>query len=228
MADTDEDNSDEISRLCEALRCVAKTTIVFCSLPDLGGISLDELALYYPVGAGAKEIKEIFRIGGATPDNNPWERAGGKNIIDYILPGCDVRQKAGCEVVQNNPSLSSGSSIATALAAGLAALLIHIVRMAAIKTYAQGKENSQEAHLVTLVSLDPFKSPDMMRATLDKMANKENGRMYVHVWSMFSHRSGEFESAENDPDAGATRWRVMAEMAREIVPAKYESERRRL
>ncbi len=100
--------------------------------------------------------------------------------------------------------------------------------MAAIHTYLQGKEDSKEAHLITLALLDPIKSPDVMRATLDKMANKEAGKMYVHVWSFFSHRSAELEAAENDPDAEAARWRVMAELASEIVPSKHESERRRL
>lgn len=125
----DEDNSADIARIKNALRqATMDRKLVFCSAPDTGEISSDELSSYFPVGSG---IQELFRIGAAKADNTPWPQAGGRNIVDYVLPGHDVAEKKGDEVLQNGKSLKSGSSIATALAAGLAALMIHVVRMAA-------------------------------------------------------------------------------------------------
>ncbi len=216
VTDAGKDNSADIRRLREALHRVAEKRLVFCSPPDVGDISVDELASYYPVGAGVKDTKKIFRIGAATPDNNTWDPVGGQHIVDYILPGESVREKTGCDVVQNDQSLNSGSSIATALAAGLAALLIHIVRMAAIHTYVENKEDPRGKHLKDLASL---KSPDVMRATLNKMANKESGKMYLHVWSWFNERSAALESAADLPDTEAEekRWTIIADLAHEIL-----------
>ncbi|KAK4241524.1 hypothetical protein C8A03DRAFT_30246 [Achaetomium macrosporum] len=211
-----EDNSD-IHRLCIALDQVVRDKLVFCSSPDVGNISFEELATYHPVGS---EVEEIFRIGAATADNSRWKPSGGKRIVDYIFPGHGVREAKGCEVFQENTPLKPGSWIATGLAAGLAALLIHIVRMAAIHTYLQGKENSREANLTTLASLETVKSFEAMRRTFDIMANKAAGKSYVHVWGYFDQTCLEFEAADNEPDAEAEKWRIILELARDIVPRR--------
>jgi malate synthase len=197
---------------------VIRDKLVFCSSPDMGNISPYQLATYHPVGS---EVEGIFRIGAAMADNSRWKPSGGKRIVDYILPGHGVREAKGCEVFPGtNEPLKPGSWIATPLAAGLAALLIHIVRMAAIHTYLQGKERSQEANLTTLESLETIKSFDAMRRTFDMMANKASGKSYVHVWGYFNQTCLDLEAADTAPDGEAEKWRIILELARDLVPRR--------
>ncbi|KAK3309898.1 uncharacterized protein B0T15DRAFT_17432 [Chaetomium strumarium] len=210
------DNSDT-RRLDDALREVVRDKLVFCASPDVGNISLYQLATYHPVGS---EVEELFRIGAAMADNSRWKPSGGKRIVDYILPGHGVREVKGCEVFPGNEPLEPGSWIATPLAAGLAALLIHIVRMAAIHTYLQGKERSREANRPTLESLEIIKSFDAMRRTFDMMANKAGGKSYVHVWGYFHQSCLDFEAADNALDGEGEKWRIILELARDLVPRR--------
>ncbi|KAI1109570.1 hypothetical protein F5Y14DRAFT_444621 [Nemania sp. NC0429] len=211
----DEDNSADITRIKNALRrATTDKKLVFCSAPDIGDISPDELSSYFPVGSG---IHELFRIGAAKADNTPWPQAGGRNIVDYVLPGHDVAEKKGDEVIQNDKSLKSGSSIATALAAGLAALMIHVVRMAAIRTYELKRENEIEANLIKLAALRTIKSPATMRKTFDSMTTD---KMYVHVWGNFYRKGNELKAADDADDPKAEKWRIVAELARDIVSSQ--------
>ncbi|TGJ87155.1 hypothetical protein E0Z10_g1618 [Xylaria hypoxylon] len=194
----EEDNTADITRIKNALReATAKKKLVFCSAPDTGDISPDELSSYFPVGSG---IQELFRIGAAKADNTPWPQL-----------------VKGDEVIQNNKSLKSGSSIATALAAGLAALMIHVVRMAAIRTYELKKENEIEANLIKLISLKTIKSPGTMRKTFDSMTTD---KMYVHVWGNFYRKGNELKAADDAEDSKAEKWRIIAELARDIVSSQ--------
>ncbi|KAI1125165.1 hypothetical protein F5Y10DRAFT_13996 [Nemania abortiva] len=211
----DEDNSADINRIKNALRrATTEKKLVFCSAPDVGDVSPDELSSYFPVGSG---IQELFRIGAAKADNTPWPQAGGRNIVDYVLPGHDVAEKKGDEVFQNDKSLKSGSSIATALAAGLAALMIHVVRMAAIRTYELKRENEIEANLIKLAALKTIKSPVTMRKTFDSMTTD---KMYVHVWGNFYRKGNELKAADDADDPKAEKWRIIAELARDIVSSQ--------
>ncbi|GAP87881.1 putative microbial serine proteinase [Rosellinia necatrix] len=211
----DEDNTKDIARIKAALRqATTNNKLVFCSAPDTGDMSLDELSSYFPVGSG---VPGLFRIGAAKADNTPWPQAGGRDIVDYVLPGHDVREKEGHEVIQNDTSLKSGSSIATALAAGFAALMIHVVRMAAIRTYELGNQTSKEANIIKLNSLKTIKSPATMRKTFDSMtANKT----YVHVWGDFYRKGLELKAADDRDDPEAEKWRIIGELARDIVSSK--------
>ncbi|KAI0437606.1 hypothetical protein F4803DRAFT_565896 [Xylaria telfairii] len=211
---SDENNSSDITRIRNALhRATTNEKLVFCSAPDRGDISLNELSSYLPIGSG---IPGLFRIGAAKADNTPWPQAGGRKIVDYVLPGHHVTEKEGDEVFQKNKSLKSGSSIATALAAGLAALMIHIVRMAAIRTYELKRENDVEAMLIKVDELKMIKSSATMRKVFDSMTMDKT---FVHVWSKFHQRGNELKAAE-EADDKAEKWRIIAELARDIVSSQ--------
>jgi len=53
-------------------------------------MSPGELDSYFPIGSG---VKDIFRIGAVNADNTPWLQTGGRSIVDYILPGHEVRMR---------------------------------------------------------------------------------------------------------------------------------------
>ncbi|KAH0537653.1 hypothetical protein FGG08_005566 [Glutinoglossum americanum] len=88
-----------------------KEKIVFCSLHDNEGA--ERIENYYPVG-----IPEVFKIGSATRTGNQAEsNSTDWDIAEFILPGHEVLDGG------TNTKIN-GSSIATALASGLAALII--------------------------------------------------------------------------------------------------------
>ncbi|KAI1288067.1 hypothetical protein F5Y03DRAFT_401844 [Xylaria venustula] len=214
----DENNSADIARIEAALRQATRAKrLVFCSAPDTGDISPEELTSYFPVGCG---IKELFRIGAAKADNTPWPQAGGRTIVDYILPGHNVTEKEGDQVNQNDKSLKTGSSIATALAAGLAALIIHVVRMAVMRTYELKQEKSPDGGWITLTELEEVRSHTTMRKVFDNMATD---KMYVHVWAYFYNNGRKFKEADRIEDAvdaddsKREKWSIVTKLARDIL-----------
>ena len=126
------DNTAEIGRLEDAMELARKNgALLFCSAPDEGNISgLDD---YYPVGS-VKLSPQIFKIGAATSFNKEADRTGKATQLDFILPGHEVEVK-GDDKITVDDSLKSGSSVATALAAGLTAMVIQCVRLGTIESY---------------------------------------------------------------------------------------------
>ncbi|KAK0636152.1 hypothetical protein B0T17DRAFT_69929 [Bombardia bombarda] len=216
-----ENNLRDIFRLENALRLAVKDKLVFCSAPDMGEITSDELMSYYPIGAS---IPELFKIGAAKADNRPWGPAGAQTAVNYFLPGHDVREKEGDEVILGDRSLMSESSIATALAAGLAALMIHVVRMATIRTYELNKQDSAEANILKLISLKAIKSHATMRKTFDSMTKTNDKEKYVHTWVHFNRKGHELMAAGEAIRTEDEKWRVISELARDIVDSKYMDE----
>jgi hypothetical protein len=112
----DEFNEHIWARLEKALREAAdQGTLLFCAAPDAGGITDAQLGSYYPFGCSTK----IFRIGAARADGHPcpWSSSA-----TYLLLGHEVAEHIGINMKAGLPK--TGSSVATALAAGLATLMI--------------------------------------------------------------------------------------------------------
>ncbi|KAF1957730.1 subtilisin-like protein [Byssothecium circinans] len=130
MRDATKETSKSFERLRTALKEAHEENIlIFCSAPDIGKQSTDVLSNYWPFGCG---IKEIFKIGAADHNGNINVRTGSLTNVDFILPGVNVKTKEGDMVSIDDAQPLTGSSVATALAAGLAALIVQCVRMGAL------------------------------------------------------------------------------------------------
>ncbi|KAK6542308.1 hypothetical protein TWF694_006268 [Orbilia ellipsospora] len=99
-------------------RAASKNILLFASMPDKGPDA--KLNDYWPVG-----LDEVIRIGSAT--------LSGQRSLDnwsseseFIFPGEDVALKT--ERADKEVNLVSGSSVSTALASGLAALVLFYMR----------------------------------------------------------------------------------------------------
>lgn len=99
--------------------------LLFCSSRDTGHNSDIN---YYPA---AYRRDAVIKIGAAQPTGLPYEWAGSLANLDFILPGVEVVQRHGFRSPGGVQKLApeSGSSVATALAAGLAALIMHCARI---------------------------------------------------------------------------------------------------
>jgi hypothetical protein len=98
-----------------AIRAKGEGKILFCSLPDAAPI--EDYKKYLPVS-----LDGVIRIGSATSLGRLSER-NSDDSIEFALPGEMVRSEEERKFV-------TGSSVATAVAAGFAALIIYCVDLA--------------------------------------------------------------------------------------------------
>ncbi|OGM40072.1 hypothetical protein ABOM_011269 [Aspergillus bombycis] len=120
----DSNNSGDIDKLKKALKIASdKGILLFCSTPDKDQDNQSDT--HFPIQCD-HSIKK-FRAGAATQDGSLWKKAS--NPADFILPGGNIGIRKGDPDLRGSNVLKPGSSIATALAAGLAALIIYCVRL---------------------------------------------------------------------------------------------------
>ena len=122
---TDENKSD-ILALEQAVQVAAnKRILMFCAASDGGPVSDRS----FP----ARSVKEVlFKIGAATEEGSKWKWVGDATNIDFIFPGHKVVKERYTEAPIQSCNLLTGSSVATAIAAGLAALILDCVQRAAL------------------------------------------------------------------------------------------------
>lgn len=100
----------------------SRNILMFCSSPDDGNFDIRD----YP---SAVQRDKIFRIGAAHDHGKGFEYTDPD--VDFIFPGVQVNTNA--------TSQATGSSIATALAAGLAATIIYCFKISALTVKAQSQ-----------------------------------------------------------------------------------------
>jgi len=110
----------------------------------------------------------------------------------------------------------TGSSIATALAAGLAALVLHCVRLAAIL-----KENdtitglTDAEGLVEASQLSSLRDYRNMKAVFEKIGVDRDKHKFIEVWNRFE---GPAEILRSDPERAS---KVIMELAIKLVSSKF-------
>lgn len=94
--------------------------LMFCSASDEGA---NQTATFPSKALPGK----IFKIGGADANGGLYDRVGDISMVDFILPGQLVASEDLTDSALSK-QYWSGSSVATALAAGLAALILYCAR----------------------------------------------------------------------------------------------------
>ncbi|KAJ2994552.1 hypothetical protein NUW58_g1527 [Xylaria curta] len=141
-----EDESSYKQGLNELRKVVSKARdakkripLMFCAMRDEGapGAYIEDLP-------ASMEGCKTFRIGAADSTGQAWNQVSYSNVDKesmYLFPGVDIRDVLPLESDEQRPDADkvqreltdkngfTGSSIATALAAGLAALLLHCTRL---------------------------------------------------------------------------------------------------
>ena len=225
-AQTEQDNTAEIRRLEKAMGTARENgALLFCSAPDEGNIS--DLSEYCPVGC-ANLSNQIFKIGAATSFNKEADRTGKVSQLDFILPGHEVKAKGDDKITVDN-SLKSGSSVATALAAGLAAMVIQCVRLGAIETYrghipresSSSTETSRARNVldvgsVSLDDLSDIKKFEHMRRVFEGIPRGKKGEMwkYLEVDKTFEDLGKMLIDRERDEDE---KRRALIDFATKLV-----------
>ena len=161
--DGDPDGRD----LDKAVKAAAeKGILMFCSARDRGF----NIQHTYP----AKSTNNIFKIGAADDFGDTDKRVGDKSLIDFTFPG-STEDLEGIR--------SFGSSVATAYASGLAALILYCVQVRLfLKRTDEEKQKVRE-------QFEALKKHDKMdrtfKYTIGVADAGANGNKFVQVWDMF-------------------------------------------
>lgn len=163
------DNETDIRRLEETLQEAAKQKILlFCS-------SNDEITSSN--GSHPSHDKTRFKIGAATAHGKISQYTQSEEV-DFIFPGDKVIRERYDSVLDTNSSLVSGSSVATALAAGLAALVLYCVQFSVYHVLA----TDRNVHIMANERVQAVKDRDRMKQVFQAIGEDHQ---YIKVWDMF-------------------------------------------
>lgn len=193
---TDE-NASHIEDLERTVKTAAnKGILMFCAASD-GGAVTDQT---FPAES---QRDLVFKIGAATEEGKAWKWVGEEKNIDFIFPGHEVVQERYKETLLQNCNLLTGSSVATAIAAGLAALVLDCVQLAALhyrdlverqkklseSTLQQQKldvdQMIQRAEKVLPDDYNNLKATSGMKAAFNRIGL--TSERYVKVWDLFQY-----------------------------------------
>lgn len=171
-------DSPEKKQIAAAVnRAYQEGICMFCTSNDGGHFVKDT----YPA---FENRDHVLRIGAANADGTPFSWAGSVEELDYILPGVDVVKRkpgyCGGQLLKENihaMETNTGSSVATALAAGLAAMILTCAKMAAISSFDASKP---ENFLIDGQAIKSLQRRNNMKAALDNLELTPN--KYIQVW----------------------------------------------
>ncbi|THV53899.1 hypothetical protein BGAL_0039g00110 [Botrytis galanthina] len=147
---------------------VQKNIIMFCSASDEGPIE-DES---FPWAAAKSSI---FRIGAATDKGIASSIVGNPTNLDFTFPGTNVERN-----VDKKVEYQTGSSVATALATGLAALVLYCVQVKLFRTEDRDKGRVRQSFR----RLKEYEG--MLKVFQDKIGTtQESKHKYLKVWTVF-------------------------------------------
>lgn len=194
---------------------IKKGILMFCSSGDSGNMDYGNS---YP---GVYDDK-IYIIGAATALGKPRDATPNARLLDYILPGHEVHERKPKGVRSDS---HTGSSVATALAAGLAATIIHCIRVGAIYNCLKSAEELRNEGINIrekdfMVARRSDQAVSCMNAAFGRF-NPPNSHniQYIEVWRLFdgpiidiSRPWNHFENME--------KMRVIARIGQEFVYAR--------
>ncbi|UKZ75095.1 hypothetical protein TrVFT333_002767 [Trichoderma virens FT-333] len=187
------DGSKEKQRLDSVLkRACSEKVLMFCSSSDQ--ISTTQ---HYP---SAYKRNQFLLIGAAHDDGSAYGHAGRDN--DFIFPGVNVRTNDGSGLLPSYLATktfmtteSTGSSIATALAAGFAAIIIYCFKASVLGiaiTRIRSSSFIDEADIVRPMDLDKLSDPNVLKMAFSRIGEMENGS-FIPIWEKFKDAIGELQ-----------------------------------
>lgn len=185
--------------LNDAIMQATKANILmFCSASDEGARQADT----YP----SKVIPgKIFRIGAADATGGLYDRVGDISSVDFILPGHLVAGEELTDTAINKVQVWSGSSIATALAAGLAALILYCAQIRILRApESEKREATRHFHLL--------KQHDNMSRAFKNIGAGGTGNKYPAVWEVFGRKVEKWD----DASFGGNPIDLLADVAKEL------------
>ena len=192
----DPPENDEGVELDKAIaEAKSRDILMFCAASDRGA---KQIATYPSKAAPNK----IFTIGAASAWGAADPRVGDLSDITLTFPGDKVDQPGSGDGAAKEVS---GSSVATAVGAGLAALVLYCVQVAILLA----SDPDQEKLRVAFTKLR--KHDVMLQAIKDIGTSEKSNHKFVEVWRLFSKKTEEREKTGQD------RWiELVADVGRTV------------
>ncbi|CAN9474906.1 unnamed protein product [Alternaria alternata] len=194
------DNEADIRKLEISLDEAAKKNILlFCSAND----QATDANGSHPAANPTR-----FKIGAATAWGTAWRWTRASHV-DFIFPGDRVIKDRPGNVPFEKCSLVSGSSVATALAAGLAALVLYCVQFS---VYHRNATN-QQGKGVTMEDFQAMKTRDRMAEAFHAIyTTRDSDNKYIEVWNTFETAPREGEGKDKD-----TKREIIVTVANKLI-----------
>ena len=177
--------------------------LMFCSSPDEGNFK----KLDYPSGPWRERF---FRIGAAGADGRIFAYTP-EDGITFVLPGVDVvKDQAGSGSVDGitgrlvDFKYETGSSVATALAAGLAAMIIYCVKASILAAMTANQNKSFVGIAIPDDGANLIAEHDAMQQAFRSLGTVTTNN-FIQVWEELDKVSGMLEKARGGPLAPETK-----------------------
>ncbi|GLB00822.1 hypothetical protein AtubIFM57143_010187 [Aspergillus tubingensis] len=207
-----DDNQSSIIALQDAIRAALDAKILlFGAASDKGAVTEIE----YPCSFD----RRIFRIGASTADGRVYGPSGNPQHLSFIFPGHKISPRSPYleKGLPIDSEEKSGSSISNALAAGLAALVLHCIRLgviqAEIETKLTGRCSSTAVRLSDLGKARDFYG---MRSIFRGMGLNEDNQRYIEVWKRLDGPARRLRSPSGEI-VDMTGLEIIAGLARDLV-----------
>ncbi|KAL6690543.1 hypothetical protein J3F84DRAFT_353204 [Trichoderma pleuroticola] len=160
---------------------------MFCSAPDDGKFT----KLDYPSGPWRDHF---FRIGAAAADGTIFQWTPDVGIT-YVLPGVEVLVNHSLQTPGRvtkrigDFKYETGSSVATALASGLAAMIIYCVK-ASILSMKLANQNKDPIVGIAIEDndVDMIANPEAMKRAFARLGSVTSAK-FIQVWEKLDHIS---------------------------------------
>lgn len=174
-----EEQADKANFDAAVRRARDKGILMFCSASDQG--NFPDYTYPYHANPGS-----MFRIGAATKDGTVPDFVKNGNDISFVFPGREVALSDGADIDKFEGVTShTGSSIATALAAGLAAIIMECVRLGAYHHKMQ--QNSWAPGCIQVDDVKNIREKRAMEEAFNSITvNRVGNSKYVEVWETFT------------------------------------------
>lgn len=149
----------------------------------------------------------IFRIGAADAYGWSDKATEDQRTIDYFLPGNQVADDVNPRLLlKEELKYRDGSSVATALAAGLASLVLYIVNVMKVH-YSKQPQNLAK---ITRYG-DQLRRRDGMKKAFDNIITDDNykDKKFLPVWDLFGSRAKDI--LDKTKDIGS-KWALLDEL----------------
>ncbi|KAB5545922.1 hypothetical protein GE09DRAFT_1132964 [Coniochaeta sp. 2T2.1] len=200
-------NKDDIVELERAIEeAAAKNILMFCAATDQGAYR-DRT---YPAASGTKKL---FKIGAAEASGAAYKWVGDQSAVDFIMPGHQVVLERHDDRNVTKFTPLTGSSVATALASGLAAIVLYCVQLGGVVK----ADGNQKEEATALQQYSALKDHERMKEALGRIGlDKTSEHKYILVWNRFGLRKN--STLKKSEKETKDRWiLLMRELADELM-----------
>jgi hypothetical protein len=173
-----------------------RVPLMFCASHDDGPMDSAALASSYPRQIS---VNKIFVIGAADASSGAaWPMTSDPHSLHYFFPGVDIKvvePSEGQPIGDATEKKLTGSSIANAYAAGLAALLIHCTRLSVYYTKKMQLKNKPTTEIVHPPAAEQIRTFDKMKEALNQLCVKNaHGQNFANPRSHFEKATEELKN----------------------------------